>query len=60
MHTCNFKEKIVGKVKLICIIRMHSTLGTFKRRLDEHHPVLLQRFVSLALLYKTTDLLTYG
>jgi len=38
----------------------HATsLGTFKRRLDEHHPALLRHFASLVLLYKTLDLLTY-
>jgi len=46
-----------------CYIGMkctHATsLGTFKRRLDEHHPALLLHFASLALLYKTLDLLTY-
>jgi len=46
-----------------CYVRMkctHATsLHTFKWRLDQHHPVLLRHFVSLALLYKTLDLLTY-
>jgi len=38
----------------------HATsLGTFKRQLDEHQPALLQHFMSLVLLYKTLDLLTY-
>jgi len=38
----------------------HATsLGTFKQWLDEHHPALLRHFASLALLYKTLDLLTY-
>jgi len=36
-----------------------TSLGTFKWRLDEHHLALLQHFVSLVLLYKTRDLLTY-
>jgi len=45
-----------------CYVGMKCThamsLNTFKRRLVEHHPVLLLCFVSLELLYKTLDLLT--
>jgi len=44
------------------IIHTRSTQtspGTFKRQLDEHQSALLQHFASLALLYKTLDLLTY-
>jgi len=51
--------KIVEKVNLYNTHPFYTTsLGTFKRRLDEHHPALLQRFASLALLYKTLNLLT--
>jgi len=45
-----------------CYIGMKCTdttsLGTFKWRLDEHHPALLWHFASLVLIYKTLDLLT--
>jgi len=49
----------MGKVDLHSMHPFYTTsLGTFKRWLDEHHPALLQHFASLALLYKTLDLLT--
>jgi len=45
----------MGKVKLICIVHTNftqSSLGTFKRRIDEHHLALLWRFASLVLLWQ--------
>jgi len=40
---------------------MHTRYITrhIQGRLDEHHAALLRCFASLALLYKTLDLLTY-
>jgi len=64
IRTLDFEGKIVGKVKLICIVCSRAamnemlSLGAFKRWLDEHHLALLRLFVSLALLYKTPDLLS--
>jgi len=48
----------VGKVKLICVI-CTCLFTDAKWWLDEGHSALLRRFASLALLYKTLDLLTY-
>jgi len=48
----DFDRKIVGKLSSF-VQYTHDVLH------DEHHPVLLQRFASLVLLYKTLDLLTY-